>query len=329
MSPQVTLTPNRKTEQMPPKRPVPKSKKKTAAAKPAAKKKTAPPKGKRPPSKPASKKPPGKPAGKKTTKKKTSSKNNTTPVTRQEFEAFTAAVSESLVAQAARLDVVQIVATGLDPNWASVSEEGRIVLNIEEAPRHNLRKWAHQFSGFGDYVDLEDDEIRTALIEHRDSDDFEGFITLRTDLPDEEEEGEEEEEEDDDEGDDESEDDDDDDDASAAEIRAALGDMNWASLKDIADQLELDYSDIAKPPQAKKLRARLDEALAEVEDGEGEEGEADDDAEWEEGCAITVTVDDETYPGIYKGVDEDGDILFVWEEGGEGQCITADSVELA
>jgi hypothetical protein len=225
------------------------------------------------------------------------------------------------------MDKFQIMMAGQPDEWVTMSEEGKFILDLENAPRDIVRTWCFQY-GFP--YDGETEELREAMISARDSSDFEGFFVQQDGEPPEEEgvpEAAEEEEEEEVEEEEEQE-------ITSEEIMA----MNWSQLKEIAGEIELEFADISRPPQPKVLRNRIIEALSgeeeeeEVEEVEEEATPADDDGEagleLSEGDSISISHEGETYDGIFVQFDSDGDVEFIWEEGGDIQCVPADQVSV-
>ena len=234
-------------------------------------------------------------------------------VSAKEFTEFQALVASAFETFGRRITQLELSLTGFGP-YASVAEDGAVVLDIDNADRASLRFWAHKF-GVGDPA-ADTESIRKALKKARAAKDFAGWTVVNDTEPDAEEGGEEEaapaeEEEEAAEGDEEEEES-----ITLAQIEA----MNLTDLVALAKKAGIEYKDVAKQPKA--LRARIIEALSASEEEGEEEAEA-----LTEGQSVNLAHEDgNTYPATFHGYDADGDALLSFEEGGEQSAFPASSV---
>lgn len=224
-------------------------------------------------------------------------------VTKADFEAFQKQCAELFEAHSARMDKIQVDLVGYG-EYVSIGENGEYVLNIDEAPREILRDWAWQF-GLTDLLALETEALRAGLLKQRAS--KKGFVAVNEGpAPAEEaaEEGGEEE----------------------TITEEAINKMNWSGLTALAARCGIDFADISKPPNPKTLRARIIEFLSSA--GGEEEGSSDEVQLVEGETHVLVTMDGESYPGTFMGVDADGDYIVAWDADGEQVAVTPDAVSL-
>ena len=235
-------------------------------------------------------------------------------VSKADFEAFQKQCAELFEAHSARMDKIQVDLVGYG-EYVSIGENGEYVLNIDEAPREILRDWAWQF-GLTDLLALETEALRAGLLKQRAS--KKGFVAVNEgSAPAEEEAPAEAEAEAEAEGGEEE-----------TITEEAINKMNWSGLTALAARCGIDFADISKPPNPKTLRARIIEFLSSA--GGEEEGAAEEEGgQLVEGeTHVLVTVDGESYPGTFMGVDADGDYVVAWDADGEQVAVPADSVSL-
>jgi len=268
---------------------------------------------------------------------------------------------------------------GLDQYVKLDLETGKLELQIDEADLRTLREWCYYF-GF-DYSEPEE-ALRATLKAHREDSEFVAWKQVRDgeppelDIPSDDDDAANEPEEEEslpstsmeqimDWAEQPTEDEpapeqpvDDDADASddCEEVELTIEEimsMNWTALKGLADDIGLDYSDMAGPSTGELRKRILKELGAEEDDDESapdtvdapavvepvqeededeEEGDGDtsddadegddsgvndepddDDGSVKEGTPIVVEHDGNEFEGYFMRFDDDGDVIFKWE----------------
>jgi hypothetical protein len=237
-------------------------------------------------------------------------------VSAQDFTAFQAVVASAFEAFNRRITQLELSFTGFGP-FASVGEDGAVVLDVDNADRASLRFWAHKF-GVGDPA-ADTESIRKALKKARAAKDFAGWTVVNDTEPDAEE-GSEEPDAEEPAAEEPAAEEEAEEEVSLEQIEA----MNLTELVALAKNAGIEYKDVAKQPKA--LRARIIEALTAAAGEEEEEAEAEALAE---GQAVNVVAEGETYPATFQGYDADGDAIIIFDGQEEAQAYPPDAVTAA
>lgn len=221
------------------------------------------------------------------------------------------ALEETVKALDARVKSLDtLIASAAYGEGATMGEDGKVVLDIENAGRQQLLDWFHMF-GYELPEGAGTEDMRAGLLALRAEPDFAGFDVVN-DLgegehaPDPGETG----------------------GAAPAFTAEDVTKANWSRLVEMAGALGVDHTDIAKPPQPKVLRQRVLTALENLA-APADESAPEGDAGFTEGEAVWVSNGDETFEGVYVGPSEtEGEVIVKMGEGEEedNYSVPADQV---